>query len=226
MALIEIEHLTKRYGSTVALADINLKIEKGQIVGLLGPNGAGKTTLIKLLSGLLAKDFGEIRIDGKEIGVETKKMVSYLPDKLALPEKFRVSELVKLYEDFFEDFNRTRAEAMIKDLDLSMGMLLSDMSKGTKEKIQLILTMARGAKVYLLDEPIGGVDPAAREYILKTILNNYNPEAVVLISTHLIADVESVLDDIIFVKDRGILLHAPAEELRMTRHMSIDELFR
>ena len=226
MAKIEIKGLTKRFEGITALDKVNLELEEGQIVGLLGPNGSGKTTLIKMMNGLLTPTEGEILIGGMKPGVGTKRIVAYLPDRNALPDYMTTDQLVRLYEDFFEDFDRTRAEAMIDDLGIDRRQALKKMSKGTREKLQLCLVMAREAQVYLLDEPIGGVDPATRDYILKTIISNYNENAVVIISTHLIADIKSVLDDVIFIKEGKIVLHSMAEEIREEKEESIDQLFR
>ena len=226
MARIEIEHLTKMFGSRIALEDVSLSLEKGQIVGLLGPNGSGKTTLIKTLNGLLTPTHGSVRINDMAPGVETKKRVAYLPDRTALPEHMTTLQLMELYADFFADFDRQKAEAMAEDLGIDFNQTLKKMSKGTKEKLQLILVMARKADVYLLDEPIGGVDPATRDYILKTIISNYNEDAVVVISTHLISDIESVLDDVVFIREGRIVLHKTAEEIREEDGKSVDQLFR
>ncbi len=226
MAQITITDLTKRFGNMTALENIDLEVEKGQIVGLLGPNGSGKTTLIKIMTGLLQPTSGNITINGKEPGIETKKIVAYLPDRNALPDHMTTKQLINLYEDFFEDFDRENAERMATDLGLDFDQEMKKMSKGTKEKLQLILVMARRAEVYLLDEPIGGVDPATRDYILRTIISNYNEEAIVLISTHLIADIEQVLDDVIFIKEGKIALHKSAEEIREENADSVDGLFR
>ena len=226
MAQITITDLTKRFGNMTALENIDLEIEKGQIVGLLGPNGSGKTTLIKIMTGLLQPTSGSITINGKEPGIETKKIVAYLPDRNALPDHMTTKQLINLYEDFFEDFDRENAERMATDLGLDFDQEMKKMSKGTKEKLQLILVMARRSEVYLLDEPIGGVDPATRDYILRTIISNYNEEAIVLISTHLIADIEQVLDDVIFIKEGKIVLHKSAEEIREENADSVDGLFR
>jgi ABC-2 type transport system ATP-binding protein len=226
MAQITITDLTKRFGNMTALENIDLEVEKGQIVGLLGPNGSGKTTLIKIMTGLLQPTSGNITINGKEPGIETKKIVAYLPDRNALPDHMTTKQLINLYEDFFEDFDRENAERMATDLGLDFDQEMKKMSKGTKEKLQLILVMARRAEVYLLDEPIGGVDPATRDYILRTIISNYNEEAIVLISTHLIADIEQVLDDVIFIKEGKIVLHKSAEEIREENADSVDGLFR
>ena len=226
MARIEIKELTKTFGELKALSRVSLSLEKGQIVGLLGPNGSGKTTLIKILNGLLMPTEGTVTINDKEPGVETKRVVAYLPDRTALPDYMTTNQLVGLYADFYEDFDTAKAEAMIDDLGIDRLQTLKKMSKGTKEKLQLCLVMARNAEVYLLDEPIGGVDPATRDYILKTIISNYNEDAVVLISTHLISDIESVLDDVVFIKAGEIVLHKAADEVREEKGESIDKLFR
>jgi ABC-2 type transport system ATP-binding protein len=226
MARIEINNLTKKFGDLAALDDVTVSLEQGQIVGLLGPNGSGKTTLIKILNGLLQPTSGSVTINGITPGVETKKVVAYLPDRNALPDYMTASQLMDIYEDFFEDFDRLKAEAMIDDLGINRKQTMKKMSKGTKEKLQLCLVMARKAEVYLLDEPIGGVDPATRDYILRTIISNYNENAVVLISTHLISDVESVLDDVVFIKDGRVVLHKAADEIREEKGESIDKLFR
>ena len=226
MARIELNDLTKEFGSITALDSVSLQLEKGQIVGLLGPNGSGKTTLIKILNGLLTPTAGKALISGVEPGVETRKVVAFLPDRNALPEYMTTTQLMDMYQDFFADFNREKAENMIADLGIDMKQQMKNMSKGTKEKLQLCLVMAREAEVYLLDEPIGGVDPATRDYILRTIISNYNEDAVVVISTHLISDVESVLDDVIFLKEGRVVLHGPADEIREEKGESIDLLFR
>ena len=219
MARIEISNLTKKFGDLTALDDVTVSLEQGQIVGLLGPNGSGKTTLIKILNGLLRPESGSVTINGSAPGVVTKKVVAYLPDRNALPDYMTASQL-------FEDFDRLKAEAMVDDLGIDRKQTMKKMSKGTKEKLQLCLVMARQAEVYLLDEPIGGVDPATRDYILRTIISNYNEDAVVLISTHLIADVETVLDDVVFLKEGRIVLHKAADEIREEKGESIDKLFR
>lgn len=226
MAIIEINDLTKSFGSLRALDGVGLSLEKGCIVGLLGPNGSGKTTLIKILNGLLTPTEGSVLINGNAPGVDTKRVVAYLPDRNALPDYMNAAQLMDLYSDFFEDFDRGKAETLIDDLGIDRKQTMKKMSKGTKEKLQLCLVMARQAEVYLLDEPIGGVDPATRDYILRTIITNYNEDAVVLISTHLISDIESVLDDVVFIKDGRIVLHKPADEIREERGESIDGLFR
>ena len=226
MARIEIENLTKAFGTKVALDGVTLSLEKGQIVGLLGPNGSGKTTMIKILTGLLTPNSGEVRINGMKPGVETKEVVAYLPDRNALPDYMTSEQLIRMYSDFFVDFNKEKAERMLGELGVDMKQEMRRMSKGTKEKLQLCLVMAREADVYLLDEPIGGVDPATRDYILKTIISNYNEEAVVVISTHLIQDIESVLDDVIFLKEGRVVLHDQADAIREQKGESIDKVFR
>ena len=226
MSILQCKNLSKKYGATEALKGIDLELDAGKIVGLLGPNGSGKTTFIKLANGLLKPSEGEILIGGRRPGRETKAMVAYLPDRDFLPDYMSVSQLIKYYSDFFEDMDETKAEEMLRSLELDRDMKLKKMSKGTKEKVQLILTMSRDAKVYFLDEPIAGVDPAARDYILRTIITNYNPDALVVISTHLIADVENVLDDVVFIKDGSIVLHKDADAIREDESKSIDRLFR
>jgi len=226
MSILEIKGLGKRYGSKRVIEDLNLTLEGGHIVGLLGPNGSGKTTLIKLCNGLLTPTAGEITIGGFKIGPKTKALVSYLPDRMALPEWMSTKQAIEYFADFYHDFNRVAALEMIKNLGLDLEQSIKTMSKGTKEKLQLILTMSRSAKLYLLDEPIGGVDPATRDYILSTIINNYNPEATVLISTHLISDVEQVLDQVIFLREGKIILQSDVDDLRAERGKSVDEVFR
>ena len=226
MSILQCKNLSKRYGAAEALKGIDLELEAGRIVGLLGPNGSGKTTFIKLANGLLKPTEGEILIDGNHPGKETKAEVAYLPDRDFLPDYMSVSQLIKYYSDFFDDMNMAKAEEMLRSLDLDKDMKLKKMSKGTREKVQLILTMSRDAKVYFLDEPIAGVDPAARDYILRTIITNYNPDALVVISTHLIADVENVLDEVVFIKEGKIVLHKEADLIREEEAKSIDGLFR
>lgn len=226
MSILQCKNLSKRYGAAEALKGIDLELEAGRIVGLLGPNGSGKTTFIKLANGLLKPSEGEILIDGNSPGKETKAEVAYLPDRDFLPDYMSVSQLIKYYSDFFDDMNTAKAEEMLRSLDLDKDMKLKKMSKGTREKVQLILTMSRDAKVYFLDEPIAGVDPAARDYILRTIITNYNPDALVVISTHLIADVENVLDEVVFIKEGKIVLHKEADVIREEEAKSIDGLFR
>ena len=226
MSIFACQNLTKRYGKLTALDNIDLELESGRIVGLLGPNGSGKTTLIKLANRLLQPTSGSILIDGKAPGVETKKIIAYLPDKEYLPDWVNTRQLMHFYGDFYDDFDPRRASVMLSSLDIPSDMVLKKMSKGTREKVQLILTMSRRAKVYLLDEPIAGVDPAARDYILRTIIQNYEENSLVLISTHLIADVESVLDEAVFLKQGHIVLHKPADEIRTETGKSVDEYFR
>ena len=225
-AILECRGLVKRYGYRTALNSVNLTVERGRIVGLLGPNGSGKSTLIKLANGLLTPTTGEILIDGKAPGPETRKIVSYLPDKNYLNDWRRVEQLVKFFADFYEDFDTHAAVDMLGRLGINLKDRLKSLSKGTKEKVQLILVMSRKAQLYLLDEPIGGVDPAARDYILHTIISNYNENASVIISTHLISDVESVLDDVIFISQGQIVLTSSVDDIREQRDQSVDGLFR
>jgi ABC-2 type transport system ATP-binding protein len=225
--LLECRHLTKRYsGSMEAISDINLKVYGGRIIGLLGPNGSGKTTFIKLVCGLLHPTTGEIYINGYKPGVESKFIVSYLPDRVYLSDWMRVRQLISLFADFYPDFSTDKAYAMMSQLGINPEHKLKTLSKGTKEKVQLILTMSRNALLYLLDEPIGGVDPATRDYILNTILTNYNPGATIIISTHLISDVERILDDAIFLSNGKILNAGAADDIRAKNNKSLDELFR
>ena len=226
MPILTCENLTKRYGAVQALDHVNLSVEPGRIVGLLGPNGSGKTTLIKLANGLLTPSEGRILIDGREPGPATKAVVSYLPERTYLSNWMSVRQILDLFCDFYEDFDRERALAMLDHLGIGEKQRIRQMSKGTREKVQLILVMSRRARLYLLDEPIGGVDPAARDYILNTIIGNYDPRAAVVISTHLIADVEQLLDEVIFINGGRILRHTPADEIREQMGMSVDALFR
>lgn len=224
--LLTCEGLTKHYGAKTALDGVDLHIGFGKIVGLLGPNGSGKTTLIKLANGLLQPDSGSIRIAGMKPGVESKAIVSYLPDADWLPGWMRVEQLVKMFGDFYKDFDPARANEMLANLELSSKDVLKTLSKGNREKVQLILAMSRNARLYLLDEPIGGVDPAARDYILHTILSNYSKDATVLISTHLIEDIEPVLDEAIFLKEGTVFAHRSVDEIRENEGMSVDAYFR
>lgn len=226
MAILECSGLTKRYGAKTALDGFSVKIESGKIVGLLGPNGSGKTTLLKLANGLLTPNGGEVLINGEKPGIESKKITSYLPDRNYLPDWMNFDKLADFFEDFYSDFDRTRADDMISRLDLDRKMSIHQMSKGTKEKVQLIMTMSRRAKLYLLDEPIGGVDPATRDYILETIIRNYDSEASVVISTHLISDVEKILDDAIFINEGKMVLCSSVDEIREQHNKSVDEYFR
>ena len=225
-AILECKGVTKTFGVRKALSDINLSIEEGRIIGLLGPNGSGKTTLIKLANELLTPTAGEIHIAGMKPGVETKKLVSYLPEKTYLNDWMRVHQIIELFMDFYKDFRPEKAYDMLKRLNINPDDRLKTMSKGTKEKVQLILVMSREAKLYLLDEPIGGVDPASRDYILETIINNYKEDATVLISTHLISDIEKILDDVVFINNGQIVLSSSADEIRNEKGKSIDALFR
>ena len=224
--LLNCQNLTKRYGYKTALDNIDLSLERGRIIGLLGPNGSGKTTLIKLINGLLAPSSGSIAINGFAPGAETKKIVSYLPERTYFNSWMKVTDILNFFCDFYEDFDRNRAADMLRRLGIDENERLGAMSKGTKEKVQLIMVMSRDAQLYCLDEPIGGVDPAARDYILQTIITNYNEHASVLISTHLIADIENVLDDVIFIQNGHIRLHASVDEIREQEGKSVDALFR
>ena len=226
MSILETKGLVKRFGPTVALDGMTLAVEPGRIVGLLGPNGSGKTTLIKLANGLLVPDAGEIWVDGHQPGRESHAVVSYLPERNSLPLWMTVDQLQDFYADFFADFQRKRSEEMLDKLEIPPKQKLRQMSKGTREKVQLILTMSRQAKLYLLDEPIGGVDPAARDYILNTIISNYSKDATVVISTHLIEDIEPVLDEAVFLKDGKIFAHRAVDDIRETEGKSVDAYFR
>ena len=226
MSILECRALTKNYGAKTVLDSIDLTIEPGRIVGLLGPNGSGKTTLIKLANGLLTPTSGEILIDGKAPSRATKAIVSYLPDRNTLPGWMTIAQALDYYGDFYADFRRSVAEAMLANLGLDRAQKIKTLSKGMREKTQLILTMSREAKLYLLDEPIGGVDPATRDYILRTIISNYSEDAAVVISTHLIADVEQVLDEVVFLREGQVMLHESVETIRDEKGKSVDELFR
>lgn len=224
--ILECKNLSKAYGHRPALDSVNLSLETGKIIGLLGPNGSGKTTLIKLINGLLAPSQGEILINGMAPGVETKSIVSYLPERTYLDESQRVSEIMDYFSDFYEDFDPSRAKDMLQKLSIDPNCRVKTLSKGTKEKVQLILVMSRRAKLYCLDEPIAGVDPAARDYILNTIINNYDEHATILLSTHLISDVENVLDEVIFIQNGHIRMQAEVDDIRYNKGKSVDELFR
>ena len=226
MKLLECKNLTKYYSGKCALNEIDLTIESGKIVGLLGPNGSGKSTLIKLIAGLFTPSKGELTVSGNPIGVETKKVISYLPDKDYISDWMKIEEIVRMFEEFYEDFDSNRAFEMLNKLNLDKSAKLKQLSKGNKEKVQLILVMSRRAKLYLLDEPIGGVDPAARDYILNTIISNYEPEATVMIATHLIADIEQVLDEVIFIHQGKIALQSTVDDIREKEGKSVDSLFR
>ncbi|MCI8634563.1 MAG: ABC transporter ATP-binding protein [Eubacterium sp.] len=225
-AILECKNLSKAYGSRTALSQVSLTLEGGHIIGLLGPNGSGKTTFIKLINGLLTPSEGELYIDQNPIGPKSKSVVSYLPDHTYLDNNLRIKELISYFEDFYADFEKDRAYDMLKKLQINPGDKLKTMSKGTKEKVQLILIMSRRAKLYVLDEPIAGVDPAARDYILETILNNYDEDATILISTHLISDIENILDQVIFLKNGQIVLNTSVDNIREQQGKSVDALFR
>lgn len=224
--ILECQKLTKKYGNFFALSDLNLSLERGQIIGLLGPNGSGKTTLIKLANGLLVPTDGQILIDGHKPGPATKELISYLPDRSYFSEHMKVKRLLAYYADFYRNFSTDRARKMLDTLGIDVNQRLNALSKGTQEKVQLVLVMSRDASLYILDEPIGGVDPAARDYILRTILTNYSENATILISTHLITDIEHVLDHAIFLKNGQISLSAPVDEIRTRHGKSVDALFR
>ncbi len=225
-SILSTTSLTKKYGKVEALKGISLEIPKGQIIGLLGPNGSGKTTLIKLACGLLTPTSGSITIDSNPIGIQTKLDTAYLPDQDYLNDWMKVKDIVSMFADFYSNFNKDKAYEMMTRLSIDPSIRLKTLSKGNKEKVQLILTMARDAKLYLLDEPIGGVDPAARDYILQTIISSYNPESTILISTHLIAEVEEVLNSFIFIKNGEIIKQSTVEEVRNSESKTVDALFR
>lgn len=224
--ILECRGLVKFFPNCLALNNVDLTVPKGRIVGLLGPNGSGKSTLIKLANGLLTPTQGTILVDGKEPGIETKKIVSYLPERTYLTEWMTVQDMLDLFNDFYADFNIAKARDMLARLNIQTKARIKTMSKGTKEKVQLILVMSREAQLYLLDEPIGGVDPAARDYILNTILSNYSEDASVLLSTHLIADIERVLDEVVFLKNGVMTLHESVDTIREEHGKSVDMLFR
>ena len=225
-SLLRLEHVQKNYGKTEALSGVNLDIQPGRIVGLLGPNGSGKTTIIKLINGLLQPTSGQVLINGEKPSPKTKKAVSYLPDTTYLGDNMKSKEVFAMFKDFYSDFDEEKANHLLEDLNLDEKSRLKNLSKGNKEKVQLILVMSRKADLYVLDEPIGGVDPAARDYILKTIIQNRSENSSVLISTHLISDIEDILDDVIFIKDGEILLQEDANELRRKHDNTIDHIFR
>ena len=226
MELLECKNLCKSYDEKQVLKNINLKIPKGKIIGLLGKNGTGKTTLIKLINDLLTPTSGEILINGNPIGVESKEIISYLPEKTYLDREMAVKDAIKYFEEFYKNFDTQKAIKLLKDLDLDINTKISKMSKGMQEKLQLILVMSRNAELYILDEPLGGVDPATRDYILDTILSNFYEGASVIISTHLISDIERILDEVIFIDKGKILVTSSADELRKKENASIDEIFR
>ncbi|MDO5147208.1 MAG: ABC transporter ATP-binding protein [Eubacteriales bacterium] len=224
--ILECHNLTKKYGGKTALNQINLSLKPGRIIGLLGPNGSGKTTLIKLINGLLTPTSGELRIQGKMPGVATKSIVSYLPERTYLDESMRIYEVVEMFDAFYMDFDKNKAYQMLQKVHLDTRSYIKTLSKGNKEKVQLILVMSRRAKLYCLDEPIAGVDPAARDYILSTIINNYEEDATILLSTHLITDVENILDEVVFIQDGNIRMQEEVETIRSEKGKSVDDLFR
>ena len=224
--VLECTGVSKKYGKKEVLKNINLQLERGKIVGLLGPNGSGKTTLIKIINGLLTADEGDIKVSGEQIGIESKNIISYLPDRTYLADWMKVKDILSMFEDFYKDFSREKAEDMLKRLNINEDDRLKTLSKGNKEKVQLILVMSRQAQLYLLDEPIGGVDPAARDYILNTIISTYNPDASVVISTHLISDVEKILDEAVFINNGEIVLHETVDDIREKYSTSVDGYFR
>ena len=226
MNLIEIKNLNKCYGKKQALNNINLTIESGKIYGLLGPNGSGKTTLIKIINDLLTPTSGEVLVKGEKPGVESKKIISYLPERTYLNMNFKVKELLDYFEDFYENFDRKKAQTLLKKLNISEEDKLKTMSKGTKEKVQLILVMSRKADLYILDEPIGGVDPASRDYILETIISNFDEKSSMIISTHLIQDIETILDNVIFINQGKITLNDSADNIINEKGKTIDQVFR
>lgn len=224
--LIKINNLTKLYSNTVALSNVNLELPKGKIIGLLGPNGSGKTTLIKIITNLLSQYQGEVYIDGQKPDVYTKSIISYLPDVNYLDEKWNGNQAIDFFKDFYQDFDENKARSLLNKLEIPVNKRFKELSKGTKEKLQLILVLSRNAKLYIFDEPIAGVDPATRDLIFDLILENYNKEASIIISTHLIAEVERILDEIVFLKNGQVVLSGNAEEIRKENNKSIDELFR
>lgn len=224
--VLEYKAVNKSFGEKQVLKDVNLKIKSGKIVGLLGKNGSGKSTLFKLANDLFTLSSGEIFIDGQPISVESKKVVSYLPERTYFDSGLKACDAIKLFETFYEDFDKVKAERLLDDLKLDKNMRLSKMSKGMKEKVQLVLVMSRKAKIYILDEPLGGVDPASREYILQTILKNFDKNATLFISTHMIADIEKILDEVVFIDNGKIVLQENAETLRKKENATIDEIFR
>lgn len=224
--ILEIQGLKKSYASKNVLKDINLSIDSGKIVGLMGPNASGKSTLIKIVNGLLTPDSGSVLIDGLAPGTETKSFVSYLPERTYISDWMKVKDIVEYFEDFYEDFDVERAHNMLEDLDISLDSKIKNLSKGSKEKVQLILVMSRKAKLYILDEPIGGVDPAARSYVIKTILNNYPEDATLIIVTHLISEIEGICDEVTFLNNGEIVIHENTDDIRTEKGMSVDALFR
>ena len=226
MKLLEVKNLNKTFDNKIILKDISFNISSGKIVGLLGKNGAGKTTLIKLINDLLTPSSGEILIKGNKVGVESKKIISYLPERTYLNKQMKVAEVIDYFKDFYEDFDEEKAKKLLNDLDLDINLPLTKMSKGMQEKVGLVLVMSRKADLYILDEPLGGVDPATRDYILDTILSNFSENASVIISTHLISDIERILDEVIFIDKGKLVLQSEADKLRNKEKSSIDEIFR
>ena len=226
MELLECKHLYKEFDNKQILKDINLKIPRGKIIGLLGKNGTGKSTLIKLINDLLTPTSGEILINGEKPGVKSKKIISYLPERTYLDKEMTIKQVIKYFEEFYKNFDTPKAIKLLKDLNLDINKKISKMSKGMQEKLQLILVMSRNAELYVLDEPLGGVDPATRDYILDTILSNFSEGASVIISTHLISDIERILDEVIFIDNGEIIITSSADELRKKEKSSIDEIFR
>jgi len=224
--IIEYKGVDKSFGDKQVLKDINLKIKPKRIVGIIGKNGSGKSTIFKLANDLLTPTAGEILVGGQKLGVETKKMISYLPERTYFPKNIKVYDAIKLFKDFYEDFDENKAKELLDLLDLDANMNMTKMSKGMKEKVQLVLVMARKAKLYILDEPLGGVDPATRDYILDTILSNFGEDSTMLISTHMVSDIERILDEVIIVDEGKIVLHEDADKLREKEKASIDEIFR
>ncbi len=224
--LLECKHLSKSFDNKKILDDVNLKISEGKIYGLLGKNGVGKSTLLKVINNLLTIDEGEVLFEGKLIGVYSKEHISYLPERTYLDKDMKVYDVINFFDEFYKDFNKEKAYKLLKDLDLDKDKTISKMSKGMQEKLQLVLVMSRNAKLYILDEPLGGVDPATRDYILDTILSNFNEGASMIISTHLISDIERVLDEVIFIDKGKIVLTGEADEIRKNENASIDEVFR
>lgn len=224
--LLKITNVTKKYHHFKALNNVSMTLESGKIIGLLGPNGTGKTTLIKIINGLLKDYEGEVLVDGKNVGIDSRKIISYLPDENYFQDWMYIKDVLSIFSDLYEDFDKENCLTLMNRFKLDKGMKIKEMSKGMKEKFQLSLVMSRKAKLYILDEPIAGVDPAAREVILDVILNNYEEDALVLISTHLISDLETIFDDVVFLKDGEIVLHQSTEDLRLERKQSIDEAFR
>ncbi len=226
MKLLEIRNLTKKFDGRTIIDDVNLVIPKGKIIGLLGKNGAGKSTIIKSINGLLTIDSGEIKFKGKDIGIYSKEHIAYLPERTYLDKSLKVSQAINYFKEFYKDFNEDKAYKLLKDLNLDADVYISKMSKGMQEKLQLILVMSRDADLYILDEPLGGVDPATRDYILDTILSNFKEGSSVIISTHLISDIERILDEVVFVDSGKVVLQSASDELREKENSSIDEVFR